>query len=108
MSLEAYEPDVLTLECIWSHRVRGGGRASEVLKKLCALADEAGVVLKLYVHPLHYGIPLGDEEEDRIYELDEQALNNQQLEAWYSRHGFVRKPGTDNDNPTMLRMPRSS
>lgn len=51
---------------------RGNGDASRLLKRVCELADSAGVTLSLMAKPKDYVI----------------GLNQSELVAWYGRHGF--------------------
>ncbi|SAL78847.1 hypothetical protein [Caballeronia telluris] len=96
---------VVRLESVWSHEAGRAGYVGLALKALCALADEIGASLVLNVHQLLYGEMEGesDAEADRLDALDTDAMDNDALEAWYSGHGFVRVPGTDDRNPDMTR-----
>ena len=50
---------------------QGRGHASALLRDVCREADEAGVMLVLFVDPFGAGLSAGD------------------LAAWYGRHGFA-------------------
>lgn len=52
---------------------RGRGIGSRLLKRVCADADAEGIVLELFVSP-------------------SDGLDEDELHAWYSRHGFVSDP----------------
>lgn len=69
---------------------RERGHASAVLKQICALADRHGVVLD--------GAPVP---------FDRQGGRTQEeLEAWYRRHGFENDDRYENDDePVMRRLP---
>lgn len=67
---------------------RDAGHASKVLKKICALADQYGVVLDLSVSPFGKG-----------------GLSKQMIKEWYERHGFLpHRP----DGSYLVRQPNKS
>lgn len=57
----------------------GKGEATKLMERICEWADDRGIELKLLVNA--YGRPEG-------------RLSNDQLEAWYSKFGFVRDVGS--------------
>lgn len=96
----------LYIEAIWSEVDRGRGYAGRALGLLVCLADRYGVTLTLVPHWLAYDVELYPEgEQGRLYALNECKLNNEQLERWYSRHGFSRSGFMECDDPIMVREP---
>lgn len=98
----------VSLEYIWSERTRRVGHASKALDALCEAADRLQVGLVLEAHWLAYETgeyPIGDAEGDRLDELNEMKLGNDDLAAWYGRRGFVEIGRVDHDNPLMRRKP---
>src|SRR5690606_26528332 len=68
-------PNELRISAIRSFKPgTGGGR--EMLSQITRMADEHGVTLQLSAEP-----------------FGSKALSKPKLEAWYARHGFVRKDG---------------
>jgi hypothetical protein len=105
VTLRQYQPGEVTLDCIWSHAERRKGHANKAMHQLCELADEHGVDLHGTIHSLRYGELEGETQENAAFygRLDEQGMNNAQLERWYAKFGFERKPGADPDNPDIVR-----
>jgi hypothetical protein len=95
------------IEAVWSHGERRAGYAGKALRQLCDLADQRSITLHGNIHPLAYGELEGEapEQAAQCERLDAQAMNNEQLEAWYGRHGFRRKEGADPWNPDIVRDP---
>lgn len=84
-------PLVIHVMAIWSTEVRFQGNGSRALAVLTACADELDVTLELEPHYLLYDTE-NDEccpETDHLDTLNESYLENNELRAWYARHGFV-------------------
>jgi GNAT superfamily N-acetyltransferase len=69
--------------------LRGRGYGTALLKKVLEDADRLGVILLLSV---------ASDDSPR-------ALTNEQLQAWYARHGFMIVPGKTGNGTTMQRLP---
>lgn len=85
------------LQALWSMESRGEGVGTAVLQMICRLADQYQVPLELHVCFLRFGDCEEDSPElrEKLDQLDDKGLNDDQLQRWYSKHGFVRKPWTD-------------
>ena len=105
--LEKRGDAVVEIESIWSEAERGQGHATRFLRALTALADELGVTLTGVPHWTAYDPDDDDPEYDRLHDLNAQKLSNEQLEAWYGRHGFERTGKYQGDDPVITRRPRT-
>jgi GNAT superfamily N-acetyltransferase len=73
-----------------AYSLRGMGYGTRLLKLVLDDADKEGYVLLLSV---------GTDDSPK-------ALSNEQLEAWYERHGFYRIEGKTGNGVTMQRLPK--
>lgn len=85
------ETSVYTLLRVYSE-ARGRGYASGLLQQLGMWADKNGKTLWLEVNQY----------------ADSEGMNNQQLEDWYARHGFIALPKTQAGHTIMIRNPRET
>lgn len=76
----------IEVEC----KLRGRGYGTELLKQVLTDADKEGVVITLSVS--------SDDSP--------KALSNDQLQAWYERHGFYQIEGKTGNGVTMQRLPK--
>jgi GNAT superfamily N-acetyltransferase len=63
---------------------RGKGKAREILKRILAAADEAGLLLKLEPVPMKDFIKKGQPHLSRL-----------QLQKWYGKYGFKKDPSAN-------------
>lgn len=98
---------LVSVEQIWSEQERGAGHSGRIMRKLVSAADRLGVTLKLTVRWLAYDPHDDDPDYDRLHDLNDKKLDNEQLEAWYARLGFVRTGDFDGDDPIMIRQPHN-
>jgi GNAT superfamily N-acetyltransferase len=87
------ECDVMTVDTMRGKR--GQGHATALMKQVLADADSEGVTLLLTARAKHAAIEHG-------------GLNQEQLEAWYERLGFVTVSRDGHDNARMQRDPQTS
>lgn len=96
----------LRLEQFWSERERRKGHGTRAMQLLLDSADETGVELTLCPYRLLYDLDATAEENvDLNAELNELAMEDAALEAWYARFGFVRTGAFEGDHPVMRRLP---
>jgi hypothetical protein len=69
------------------------GNASKVMQEICAIADRTGAELELEA------VPFGDKRK---------VLNTKQLHDWYAKFGFVDHEYSTEDQPYMIRPPKSA
>jgi len=87
ITLTKRAPNCYNIDAIYvATRYRGEGRASDLLREVCAKADKTGVNLTLTVAPLSN---------------HETAMKALQLIHWYTRHGFIA-----DDHASRLKMIR--
>ena len=80
------------LEAISSQETRRAGKGSGALKILSRIADEEQVRVELCVQQVIYDTEHTDMrpgEAARLARLNDLALDNAALKAWYERHGYA-------------------
>ena len=96
--------DVLVLTALWSEKQRGTGHATRALNHLCELADAHSVTITLEVCRLLYDLDVcSDDDLDRLDALNQLAMNDEQLEAWYARFGFEPDERNTPDSAAVMR-----
>ena len=72
---------------------------------LIKLADDYSINLSLIAYPMKHDIDEIDDfkEASRLNELNNKYLNNQELELFYEKFGFVRIENDSSDTPFMVR-----
>lgn len=103
----------IEIDAIWSEVERGKGHARNALQALFEIADRHGVDIHAQPHRLLYdteSYPDGlftDEQIDRMDSLNEEALTNEELLAWYQRLGFETTGEFALDDPVIVRRANS-
>jgi hypothetical protein len=82
----------VTIRSIWSNIETGKGHATKALKLLIKMSNEHNVDLKFSVESLQhdaYDPKYTEKETNRLENLNESYLSDEQLLQWYSKTGFV-------------------
>ena len=82
------------------------GLMTKAFKLLIKMADNYSIDLTLTSYPIRHDI---DEIEDfsessRLNELNNKYLNNEELENFYKKFGFIRKENETSETPYMIRI----
>lgn len=97
------DPGTVVLDQVWSEQARGQGRASAFMRALLAIADEMGIDVEGDVSRLLYDLDAYPPDEvDALHALNEAALGDGELLAWYGRLGFENE-GSGAGQPRILR-----
>jgi hypothetical protein len=109
LDLTVRDPTTVSLDQLWSEENRKQGYGNQKMQELCSVADQLGVKLTLTAHPLHYDLRFDHYDDDdrgidKLADLNDQAMSEQQLIKWYTKFGFEFDPDHETDG---VRLPRT-